>query len=247
MKSRSRTYDWASIAAFYAAGDRAVECKRCFAISNGAWDAAVKRGAIALRPPEHGGPRGQTREQVARLHAQGVTQAAIADCLAISRPTVCFHLRNLGVPAGAGPARRCDWAEIRGFYEAGNSAAACRRRYEFSYTAWAEAISRGAIVPRPRLAPLEEVLAAGRRRCRQHVKARLRRAGLKLEQCEECGLREWRGHAVSLELHHVNGDGLDNRLENLRLLCPNCHSQTETWGARNKALRATAHENRRAF
>jgi hypothetical protein len=36
-----------------------------------------------------------------------------------------------------------------------------------------------------------------------------------------------------MQLHHVNGDGLDNRLENLELLCANCHSQTETYGGRN--------------
>jgi hypothetical protein len=41
-------------------------------------------------------------------------------------------------------------------------------------------------------------------------------------------------------LHHVNGDGLDNRLENLQILCPNCHAQTDTWGGRNKGRRLRA-------
>jgi hypothetical protein len=59
-------------------------------------------------------------------------------------------------------------------------------------------------------------------------------ARLKLQRCERCGLTEWRGQPLSLELHHVNGNGSDNRLENLMLLCPNCHSQTETWGGRSK-------------
>jgi hypothetical protein len=43
---------------------------------------------------------------------------------------------------------------------------------------------------------------------------------------------------LSLALHHRNGDGEDNRLENLELLCPNCHSQTDTFAGRNRRARA---------
>jgi 5-methylcytosine-specific restriction endonuclease McrA len=59
-------------------------------------------------------------------------------------------------------------------------------------------------------------------------------AGLKDERCERCGLTDWRGQPLSLALHHVNGDGADNRLENLQLLCPNCHSQTPNFAGRNR-------------
>ena len=53
--------------------------------------------------------------------------------------------------------------------------------------------------------------------------------------CAECGLgEEWRGKPITLQLDHVNGIHTDNRLENLRLLCPNCHTQTETFCGKNK-------------
>mgnify|MGYP002414217383 CR=1 FL=1 len=51
-------------------------------------------------------------------------------------------------------------------------------------------------------------------------------------RCEECRISEWNGEHLTLELEHVNGNRRDNRLENLKLLCPNCHSQTSTWRKR---------------
>ena len=51
--------------------------------------------------------------------------------------------------------------------------------------------------------------------------------------CECCGLKKWNGKQIKLQLHHINGDNTDNRLENLQLLCPNCHSLTDTYCGNN--------------
>ena len=57
-----------------------------------------------------------------------------------------------------------------------------------------------------------------------YIKIRLLQEGLKEAKCEKCGLVEWMGHSIPLELHHINQVHNDNRFENLQILCPNCHS-----------------------
>ena len=57
---------------------------------------------------------------------------------------------------------------------------------------------------------------------------------LRGRKCECCGLTEWMGEEINLEIHHINGDRTNNTLNNLQLLCPNCHSYTENWRGRGK-------------
>lgn len=70
------------------------------------------------------------------------------------------------------------------------------------------------------------------------LKNRLLKEGIKEYKCEnpECGRTEWNGKPIPLELHHINGDNTDNRLENLQLLCPNCHAQTDNYSGKNQKL-----------
>jgi hypothetical protein len=66
------------------------------------------------------------------------------------------------------------------------------------------------------------------------LKQRLFREGIKEERCERCGLDEWMGEPLLLTLDHIDGDNRNNSIENLKILCPNCHSQTPTWCGKNK-------------
>ena len=69
-------------------------------------------------------------------------------------------------------------------------------------------------------------------------KSRLIKANLIEYKCSCCGITEWNGKPLTLQLHHINGNNRDNRLENLQMLCPNCHSQTDNYcGQANKAAK----------
>jgi Zn finger protein HypA/HybF involved in hydrogenase expression len=65
------------------------------------------------------------------------------------------------------------------------------------------------------------------------LKNRLLNENIKQYICEDCRLTEWNNKSIPLELHPINGINTDNRIENLQLLCPNCHAQTKNYRGRN--------------
>ena len=64
------------------------------------------------------------------------------------------------------------------------------------------------------------------------LKIRLIREGMLKPKCDECDRNQWRDEAITLELDHIDGNKENNSLGNLRLLCPNCHSQTPEYRSR---------------
>jgi transposase-like protein len=226
------TTDWMLVARFYEDGHSVRETCRRFGISAGEWQSAVADGWA----PEPGFPPmspSEKRALIAGLFEEGYSQAMIAAELGLSKATVSYHARRLGLPVHDKFARRYDWDEIQRAHDDGMRAMESCRHFGFSRATWSKAVATGRIQSRSHLIPLDDLLVKGRRTNRTHLKGRLLAAGLKRNKCEICGITRWMGKPVNMQLHHKNGDGADNRLENIQFLCGNCHSQTDTYGGRN--------------
>ena len=83
--------------------------------------------------------------------------------------------------------------------------------------------------------PMKDILVYGKYENSSHLRTRLIREGIKAHNCEKCLLSEWMGLPIPLELDHINGNRKDHRIENLKLLCPNCHAQTWNYCGRGKS------------
>jgi hypothetical protein len=104
-----------------------------------------------------------------------------------------------------------------------------------------QAYARTVALASRKITPLEEILVEGSSYPRRSLKKRLYDLGLKQRSCERCGQGEiWLSDRISLILDHINGVPDDNRLENLRILCPNCNATLDTHcGRKNQLIPAT--------
>jgi 5-methylcytosine-specific restriction endonuclease McrA len=145
------------------------------------------------------------------------TDAEVAKAVASSR-SLAQVLSGLGVRPGGNQGRLSSRVE--------------QLRLDTSHfvgQAWRRGASTPTVPPRP----LEELLVVGPLPRTNALKKRLIAEGLRQHKCEICLRDTWSGHPIPLELDHINGRRDDNRLVNLRILCPNCHAQTPTYRGRN--------------
>ena len=89
-------------------------------------------------------------------------------------------------------------------------------------------------------APIESFLVKDRLVTSSDLRRKLINANILPNECSICSIRDWQNAPLTLHLDHINGDHFDNRLENLRLLCPNCHSQTSTYCGRGITKRISS-------
>lgn len=132
---------------------------------------------------------------------------------------------------------RYDWIVVQAYYDAGHTRQECMDHFGFSANAWTNAKRRSALRTRNYRLALSQYLIAVK--SRKSVKQRLLEEGVLQQRCYECGISHWLGEKLALHLDHINGQRFDHRIDNLRMLCPNCHSQTNTFGWRNTRTRAS--------
>lgn len=171
VRTRTSPFDWAAIQDYYDCGHTIGECREQFGFSYGAWDKAAVRGDIVSRPRSRRQLAHVTRDQVERLLAQGRSQADVSEALGLSKSTVAYHCRKLGVCADPRFARRYEWAEVQQLIdEKSLSMTEAIKHFGFCRETWAKAVERGDIVPRPHAASIDELLVPDRRRQRGHIK-----------------------------------------------------------------------------
>lgn len=160
---------------------------------------------------------------------QRVPYREIARRLGVAKSTIAYHAKAIGYARCAGPKPKYNWAEIAQYVlDYGRNAALTK--YTIPAATFHKAQQRG-VVPYVKGNPLVGLKTQTRRGT---LKRALIRVGTP-NHCAICQLTTWLGKPLSLQLDHIDGNKHNNDLSNLRLLCPNCHSQTDTFAGRNIA------------
>ncbi len=130
--------------------------------------------------------------------------------------------------------------------QGGGSQATLRKKIEefgidishFTGQRWQDSPNQQDNNPSRELYTLEQVFIQNSPVTQKVLRGYIERHKLLEYKCQTCGCDgHWQNGIIALEVDHINGENTDNRIENLRYLCPNCHALTETYRGRNKVLK----------
>jgi len=181
------------------------------------------------------------KAQIINLIIEGQTYSQISSSLKCTKATISYHAKQSGLSKGS--AKSYNWNEIKDFYDSGRSVQECMDYFGFSASTWQYAVNQGKIIRRDvnrcAIQDIDVFNKSSRRKNSASLKRRIIKEQLLEYRCygQNCKItNEWLGSPITLQLDHIDGDGTNNNIENLRFLCPNCHAQTPTFSGKNTRL-----------
>lgn len=176
------------------------------------------------------------KDEVVRLLKEGKSVSEIVSLLNCSKGTVSFHRKQLGL-IYENPRKSIDsfdWREIQKCYDSGISVIQCCKKYGISRNNLKESIEKKLFKINNKDFTDENVFVENSSYPRGSIKRRVIKDKKIDYKCGCCGINdEWNNKPLVLHLDHINGVNNDHRLENLRFLCPNCHTQQDTYAGKN--------------
>lgn len=175
-------------------------------------------------------------EIIKRLLLEGNSNSTICQIVNVSSATVSYYARKLGLSKKPRPTY--DWGLVQSDIDAGMTVNELVSKYGFARETYSLAVRKAKIKSKCPLTQtsIEEILSfANGRKTTAHERRCIKRGIMRngSAHCALCGLSEWMGRMIVLEVDHIDGDPRNNVHDNIRLLCPNCHSSTDTWRGRN--------------
>lgn len=167
------------------------------------------------------------KEQIIKFLDEGKSYNYIVDAVGCSKATISYHAKKIGKQKEE--KKSYDWGAIQNYYNEGFSYRKCKVKFGFCSSAWNNAVKSGKLVVNNIPKKIHEL------KRRSTARSYVIRNKIIAYQCQICNLEpEWNNKVLVLQIDHINGINNDHRIENLRFLCPNCHSQTETFGNKKR-------------